>query len=81
MVALVPTLLRQELARLAEAGPRLDGRGQWEARDIVLETACLYNGEGSAKVVWGDSITVSSTHLTLPTLFSLYNSLLSVSFE
>ena len=56
MVALVPTLLRQELARLAEAGARLDGRGQWEARDIVLETDCLYNGEGSAKVVWGDTI-------------------------
>ena len=56
MVALVPTLLRQELARLAEADARLDGRGQWEGRQITLETDCLYNGEGSAKVVMGDTI-------------------------
>ena len=56
MVALVPTLLRQELARLAENDARIDGRGRWEARDITLETDCLYNGEGSAKVVWGDTI-------------------------
>ena len=56
MVALVPTLLRQELARLAEADARLDGRGQWEGRQITLETDCLYNAEGSAKVVMGDTI-------------------------
>ena len=30
MVELVPTLLRQELARLAEDDLRLDGRGRWE---------------------------------------------------
>ena len=46
MVELVPALLRQELARLAEDGQRLDGRGQWEARDVTLETNCLYNAEG-----------------------------------
>ena len=58
MVELVPALLRQELARLAEDGQRLDGRGQWEARDVTLETNCLYNAEGSAKVVcWGPSFT------------------------
>ena len=32
MVELVPTLLRQELARLAEDDQRLDGRSQWEGR-------------------------------------------------
>ena len=31
MPELVPSLLRQELARLAEEDARLDGRGRWEA--------------------------------------------------
>ena len=62
MVELVPSLLRQELARLAEESERIDGRGQWDTREVSLETNCLYNAEGSAKVV-----TVSYTHLTLPT--------------
>ena len=56
MVQLVPALLRQELARLAEEGNRIDGRGQWESRDVSLETNCLYNAEGSAKVVMGGTI-------------------------
>ncbi len=54
MVELVPSLLRQELAALAENDERIDGRGQWESRDITLETDCLYNAEGSAKVTWGE---------------------------
>ena len=52
MVELVPSLLRQELAALAENDERIDGRGQWESRDITLETDCLYNAEGSEKVTW-----------------------------
>lgn len=56
MVALVPSLLRQELANLAEQDQRIDGRGQFESRQITLETNCLYNAEGSAKVTWGDTI-------------------------
>ena len=56
MVALVPSLLRQELATLADNDQRIDGRGRWESRDITLETDCLYNAEGSAKVTWGDTI-------------------------
>ena len=52
MVELVPSLLRQELAALAEKDERIDGRGRWESRDIKLETNCLYNAEGSAKVTW-----------------------------
>ena len=56
MVELVPSLLRQELAALAEKDERIDGRGRWESRDIKLETNCLYNAEGSAKVTWGDTI-------------------------
>ena len=56
MVELVPSLLRQELAALAENDERIDGRGQWESRDITLETDCLYNAEGSAKVTWGETV-------------------------
>ena len=56
MVELVPTLLRQELERLAADDLRIDGRGQWDSRDVSLEVDCLYNAEGSAKVVWGDTI-------------------------
>ncbi len=56
MAELVPSLLRQELTRLANEGERLDGRSQWEGRDITLETNCLYNAEGSAKVTIGGTI-------------------------
>ena len=56
MVELVPSLLRQELAALAANDQRIDGRGRWDSRDITLETDCLYNAEGSAKVTWGDTI-------------------------
>ena len=56
MVELVPSLLKQELANLAANGQRIDGRGQWDSREIVLETDCLYNAEGSAKVTWGGTI-------------------------
>jgi len=55
MVELVPSLLRQELEKLAEADQRIDGRGQWDSRDITLETNCLYNAEGSAKVRIGNT--------------------------
>ena len=37
MVELVPTLLRQELERLAAENQRIDGRGQWDSRDVSLE--------------------------------------------
>ena len=56
MVELVPNLLRQELEALAAKDQRIDGRGQWESREIKLETNCLYNAEGSAKVTWGGTI-------------------------
>ena len=56
MVEIVSNLLRQELANLAADDKRIDGRGRWESRDILLETDCLYNAEGSAKVTWGDTI-------------------------
>ena len=67
MPQLVPSLLRQELARLAEEGSRIDGRGQWDSRDVSLETDCLYNAEGSAKVVVGGTIVYAGVKFELRT--------------
>ena len=67
MVELVPTLLRQELARLAETNERLDGRSQWEGRAITLETDCLYNAEGSAKVTIGGTVVYAGVKFELRT--------------
>ena len=67
MVELVPALLRQELTRLAEEGNRIDGREQWDARDVSLETDCLYNAEGSAKVVMGGTIVYAGVKFELRT--------------
>ena len=67
MVELVPSLLRQELARLAEEGNRIDDRGQWDSRDVSLETDCLYNAEGSAKVVMGGTVVYAGVKFELRT--------------
>lgn len=67
MVDLVPTLLRQELSRLAEADQRLDGRSRWDSRDVTLETDCLYNAEGSAKVTIGGTIVYAGVKFELRT--------------
>ena len=65
MVQLVPSLLRQELNRLAADGQRIDGRGQFDGREVHLEVDCLYNAEGSAKVVWGDTIIYAAATLMI----------------
>ena len=67
MVELVPSLLRQELARLAEESQRIDGRGQWDTREVSLETNCLYNAEGSAKVVMGGTVVYAGVKFELRT--------------
>ena len=65
MVELVPNLLRQEMARLAEQDARIDGRGRFEGREITLETDCLYNAEGSAKVTMGKTVVYAELNLKL----------------
>ena len=67
MVELVPALLRQELARLAEEDQRIDGRGRWDPRDGSLETDGLYNAEGSAKVVSGGTVVYAGVKFELRT--------------
>ena len=67
MVELVPNLLRQEMARLAEQDARIDGRGQFEGREISLETDCLYNAEGSAKVTMGKTVVYAGVKFEIRT--------------
>ena len=67
MAAPVPSLLRQELERLAESDQRIDGRGRWDRRDVQLEVDILYNAEGSAKVTWGDTVVYAGVKFELRT--------------
>ena len=67
MVELVPNLLRQEMARLAEQDARIDGRGRFEGREISLETDCLYNAEGSAKVTMGKTVVYAGVKFEIRT--------------
>ena len=67
MVELVPKLLRQEMARLAEQDARIDGRGRFEGREITLETDCLYNAEGSAKVTMGKTVVYAGVKFEIRT--------------
>lgn len=66
----VPQLLRQHLANLADDGQRLDGRGQWDSRQVDLEVGCLYNGDGSAKVIWGDTVVYVGVKFEVRTPYS-----------
>jgi len=67
MAAPVPSLLRQELERLAESDQRIDGRGRWDRREVQLELDILYNAEGSAKVTWGDTVVYAGVKFELRT--------------
>jgi exosome complex component RRP42 len=53
---LVPGLLRDHLSDLADRDERVDGRGQWDGRELTIEVNPLPNAEGSAKVTMGDTI-------------------------
>ena len=66
-IPLVPQLLRVHLAELAQQGQRMDGRDQWESRDIVLQTNVLPNAEGSAMVTMGDTIVYAGVKFQIMT--------------
>jgi|TARA_B110001454_G_scaffold215346_1_gene236596 exosome complex component RRP42 len=55
-IPLVPQLLRSHLKELADNDQRLDGRNQYQGRDLELEVNVLANAEGSARVRMGDTI-------------------------
>lgn len=65
MVEIVPRLLKDQLARLAEKDTRIDDRGRFERRDIELEVDVLTNAEGSAKVTWGGTIVYAGVKFAL----------------
>jgi len=70
MAQMVPQLLRQQLAELASQDKRFDGRGRWDSRDLILETDILYNAEGSAKVVLGDTIVYAGVKFDVASPYS-----------
>jgi exosome complex component RRP42 len=70
MVELVPQLLRQQLQDLAQQDKRIDGRSRWQSREMTLETGVLYNAEGSAKVVLGDTIVYAGVKFDVATPYS-----------
>ena len=55
-IPLVPQLLRSHLKELADNDQRLDGRTQYQGRELELEVNVLANAEGSARVRMGDTI-------------------------
>ena len=63
----VPNLLRAHLHDLAINNSRLDGRGQFEGREINLETGILPRAEGSAKVTMGNTIVLAGVKFQLMT--------------
>jgi exosome complex RNA-binding protein Rrp42 (RNase PH superfamily) len=48
-IPLVPQLLRSHLKELADNDQRLDGRTQYQGRELELEVNVLANAEGSAR--------------------------------
>ena len=66
-IPLVPQLLRNHLAELAQQNQRMDSRGQWESRDINLQTNVLPNAEGSAIVTMGDTIVYAGVKFQIMT--------------
>jgi len=63
----VPNLLRDHLSDLAMNDARLDGRGQYEGREINLETGILPRAEGSARVTMGNTIVLAGVKFQLMT--------------
>ena len=66
-IPLVPQLLRDHLVELAKQDQRIDGRGQWQSRDIELQTNVLPNAEGSAIVTMGDTIVYAGVKFQIMT--------------
>jgi exosome complex component RRP42 len=69
-IPLVPQLLRSHLRELADNDQRLDGRGQYEGRDLELEVNVLANAEGSARVRMGDTIVFAGVKFQTMTPYS-----------
>jgi exosome complex component RRP42 len=69
-IPLVPQLLRSHLKELADSDQRLDGRTQYQGRDVELEVNILGNAEGSARVRMGDTIVFAGVKFQTMTPYS-----------
>ena len=58
-IPIVPKLLRAHLSDLAANNARIDGRSQWEGRNLEDEHSVLPRAEGSARVRMGDTIVLA----------------------
>jgi len=58
-IPIVPKLLRAHLSDLAANNSRIDGRSQWEGRNLEIEHSVLPRAEGSARVRMGDTIVLA----------------------
>ena len=58
-IPIVPKLLRAHLSDLSANNARIDGRSQWEGRNLVVEHSILPRAEGSARVRMGDTIVLA----------------------
>ena len=58
-IPIVPKLLRAHLSDLSANNSRIDGRSQWEGRNLVVEHSILPRAEGSARVRMGDTIVLA----------------------
>ena len=58
-IPIVPKLLRAHLTDLAVNDARIDGRSQWEGRNLEIEHSVLPRAEGSARVRMGDTIVLA----------------------
>ena len=58
-IPIVPKLLRDHLSDLSANNSRIDGRSQWEGRNLVVEHSVLPRAEGSARVRMGDTIVLA----------------------
>ncbi len=58
-IPIVPKLLRAHLSDLAANNARIDGRSQWEGRNLEIEHSVLPRAEGSARVRMGDTIVLA----------------------
>ena len=58
-IPIVPKLLRAHLSDLAANNARIDGRSQWEGRNLEIEHSVLPRAEGSAMVRMGDTIVLA----------------------
>ena len=58
-IPIVPKLLRAHLSDLSANNARIDGRSQWEGRNLLVEHSILPRAEGSARVRMGDTIVLA----------------------